>query len=298
MITSGRATGSSAWRRSRWKYCAEVVQFAMRMLSWAASWRKRSRRALECSGPLPSYPCGRSSVSREVCRHLASPLEMNWSTIVWAPLAKSPNCASQRRAPPALPSSSRTRSRRSCTPRAASCRPRTTPRALEALHRDLELAGAHVVKTRWRCENVPRSESWPVRRRGCRRRAATRTPAPRPAPSRCRPRRAQEPPLELACELRVDGEARRARASASRSGARSRSLATAVATGVDAATSPQRARSRAHRRDALAERRAEPVVRLVEPWSTPRRARASPPRVITPSSTGARRRARDRRVAS
>jgi hypothetical protein len=54
MTTSGRAVASSAWRRTRWKYCADVVQFAMRMFSCAASWRKRSSRALECSGPLPS----------------------------------------------------------------------------------------------------------------------------------------------------------------------------------------------------------------------------------------------------
>jgi hypothetical protein len=52
--TSGRATASSAWRRSRWKYWAAVVQFATRMFSCAPSWRNRSSRALECSGPLPS----------------------------------------------------------------------------------------------------------------------------------------------------------------------------------------------------------------------------------------------------
>ena len=54
MTTSGRAVASSACRRSRWKYCADVVQFAIRRFSCAASWRKRSSRALECSGPLPS----------------------------------------------------------------------------------------------------------------------------------------------------------------------------------------------------------------------------------------------------
>ena len=30
-------------------------------VSCAASWRNRSRRALECSGPFPSYPCGRAA---------------------------------------------------------------------------------------------------------------------------------------------------------------------------------------------------------------------------------------------
>ena len=55
---------------------------------------KRSSRALECSGPLPSYPCGRSSVSRELWPHLERPETMNWSTITCAEFTKSPNCAS------------------------------------------------------------------------------------------------------------------------------------------------------------------------------------------------------------
>jgi hypothetical protein len=54
MTISGLAFGSSACRRRRWKYCAAVVAFTTRMFSCAASWRKRSSRALECSGPLPS----------------------------------------------------------------------------------------------------------------------------------------------------------------------------------------------------------------------------------------------------
>ena len=54
ITTSGRAVASSAWRRSRWKNWAAVVQFAIRMLSCAPCWRNRSSRALECSGPLPS----------------------------------------------------------------------------------------------------------------------------------------------------------------------------------------------------------------------------------------------------
>ena len=54
MTTSGRAIGSSACRRSRWKYWADVVGLQIRRFSWAVSWRKRSSRALECSGPLPS----------------------------------------------------------------------------------------------------------------------------------------------------------------------------------------------------------------------------------------------------
>ena len=54
ITTSGRAVASSACLRSRWKCCADVVGFAIRMFSCAASWRNRSSRALECSGPFPS----------------------------------------------------------------------------------------------------------------------------------------------------------------------------------------------------------------------------------------------------
>src|SRR2546426_1080536 len=49
--TRGRSSAWRPWRRSRWKYCAGVVQFAMRRLPSAPSARKRSMRALECSGP-------------------------------------------------------------------------------------------------------------------------------------------------------------------------------------------------------------------------------------------------------
>ncbi len=54
MTTSGRCLAIRAWRRSRWKYWAGVVGLATRMLPSAASWRKRSSRAEECSGPEPS----------------------------------------------------------------------------------------------------------------------------------------------------------------------------------------------------------------------------------------------------
>ena len=43
---SGSTIRSAAWRRSRWKNCAAVVQLATRMLMSAASCRKRSGRAL------------------------------------------------------------------------------------------------------------------------------------------------------------------------------------------------------------------------------------------------------------
>ena len=52
--TIGRGLAIRAWRRSTWKYWAAVVGLASRMLPSAASCRKRSIRALECSGPEPS----------------------------------------------------------------------------------------------------------------------------------------------------------------------------------------------------------------------------------------------------
>jgi hypothetical protein len=47
------APGRSAWRRSRWKYCAAVDGWQTCMLSSAASCRKRSRRARGVLRPLP-----------------------------------------------------------------------------------------------------------------------------------------------------------------------------------------------------------------------------------------------------
>ncbi len=51
-------------------------------------------RALECSGPCPSLPCGSSSVRALGWPHFVSDPARNWSMITWAPFAKSPNCAS------------------------------------------------------------------------------------------------------------------------------------------------------------------------------------------------------------
>ena len=82
-------------RRSRWKYCAGVVQLHTCILFSAQSDRKRSMRALECSGPWPSKPCGSSITSPLGCPHFDSAEEMNWSIMICAPFAKSPNCASQ-----------------------------------------------------------------------------------------------------------------------------------------------------------------------------------------------------------
>ncbi len=93
-ITSGVRKLRRIWRRSRWKYCAGVVQFATWRLSSAQSWRKRSMRPLECSGPLPSKPWGSSITSPLMRCHFTWAEVMNWSMITWAPFAKSPNCAS------------------------------------------------------------------------------------------------------------------------------------------------------------------------------------------------------------
>src|SRR5712692_1991761 len=51
ITTSGLPCDRRAWRRRRWKYWAGVDGTTTCMLSSAASWRKRSSRALEWSGP-------------------------------------------------------------------------------------------------------------------------------------------------------------------------------------------------------------------------------------------------------
>ena len=57
--------------------------------------RKRSTRLCECSGPVPSMPCGSSIVRPDDCSHLSSPLHTKLSMMICAPLLKSPNWASQ-----------------------------------------------------------------------------------------------------------------------------------------------------------------------------------------------------------
>ena len=94
MITSGLRQWRHTWRRSRWNSWAGVVGLAIWMLSSAARLRKRSRRALECSGPMPSMPWGSIITRPDSMPHLLSPLVMNWSMMGWATLQKSPNWAS------------------------------------------------------------------------------------------------------------------------------------------------------------------------------------------------------------
>src|SRR3954452_20733243 len=94
--TSGRRGLAYAWRRNRWKCDAGVDGRATVMLFSAHICRQASIRPDEWSGPWPSYPCGSSRTTLERWPHFCSELEMNSSTIVWAPLPKSPNCASQQ----------------------------------------------------------------------------------------------------------------------------------------------------------------------------------------------------------
>ena len=94
----------TCWRRRRWKYCAAVLGCTTSQLTLSPSalvsllslsCRKRSMRQLLCSGPAPSIPCGSSSTSPHCRPHLLSPLLTKVSRMIWAPLKKSPNCASQ-----------------------------------------------------------------------------------------------------------------------------------------------------------------------------------------------------------
>ena len=148
ITTSGRAVASSACRRSRWKYWPAVVQFAIRMFSCAASCRKRSSFALSARGRSPrSRAGGAGSGARSAATSRARRRGTGRSTIC-APFTKSPNCASQSTRESAPQRSSRTRSRGTRTPKAASCRSRTTPPLRGDAGSDVHLAGARVVEHR------------------------------------------------------------------------------------------------------------------------------------------------------
>ena len=79
--TNGARYTRRIWRRSTWKYWAGVVQFTTCRLSSAQVCKKRSTRALECSGPWPSKPCGRSITSPLMRPHFTWADVMNWSMI-------------------------------------------------------------------------------------------------------------------------------------------------------------------------------------------------------------------------
>ena len=65
------------------------------ILSFEHNCKNLSNLADECSGPWPSYPCGNNITKPEALDHFRSPEAMNWSITTCAPLAKSPNWASQ-----------------------------------------------------------------------------------------------------------------------------------------------------------------------------------------------------------
>src|SRR5690606_5188726 len=81
--------------RRRWKKLEGSVILATTTLYSAESCKNLSGLALECSGPWPSYPWGRSITNPFIFCHFDSAEVINWSIMVWAPLAKSPNWASQ-----------------------------------------------------------------------------------------------------------------------------------------------------------------------------------------------------------
>ena len=70
------------------------MQFITWIFSPALNCKNLSNLAEECSGPWPSYPWGSNITNPLALPHLDSPEVMNWSIIIWAPFAKSPNWAS------------------------------------------------------------------------------------------------------------------------------------------------------------------------------------------------------------
>jgi hypothetical protein len=95
MTISGLRCLRSIWRRSRWKICAGVVGTQTchvvlgAQLHVALDAGRRVLRAL-------TFVAVRQQHDQTARRpHLASPEAMNWSITTWAPLAKSPNWASQ-----------------------------------------------------------------------------------------------------------------------------------------------------------------------------------------------------------
>ena len=72
------------------------MQFITWIFSWALNCKNLSNLAEEWSGPWPSYPWGNNITSPLALDHFISPEVIYWSIIIWAPLAKSPNCASHK----------------------------------------------------------------------------------------------------------------------------------------------------------------------------------------------------------
>ena len=171
------------------------------------------------------------------------------------------------------------------TPRAASCGPRTTPspRRGAGSARSARRCRASW-RTRWRCENVPRSVSWPVSRIGMpstsRLANASASAWPQSIPPSSSASRAA---LELARELRVDGEAVRHARAARRSSSRSRSAGDGgddLGAGRRPGCAPRARPPARPRRRSPSAARAPPSASLLAPR---RRARSASSCVTTPS---------------
>ena len=83
------------WRRSRWKYCAGVVQLAHLHVVLGAQREEALDARAGVLRPLPFEAVRQQHHQAAGLAPLRSPQEMNWSIMICAPLAKSPNCASQ-----------------------------------------------------------------------------------------------------------------------------------------------------------------------------------------------------------
>mmetsp|Transcript_14999 Transcript_14999/g.63281 ORF Transcript_14999/g.63281 Transcript_14999/m.63281 type:complete len:284 (-) Transcript_14999:992-1843(-) len=99
-LTSSSRTSSSRTPKSAWNVRAASSESrgerpGVESGSSFAAASHRSGRALEWSGPWPSWPCGSNNTMPLLCPHFASAVVMNWSTTHCALFAKSPNCASQ-----------------------------------------------------------------------------------------------------------------------------------------------------------------------------------------------------------
>ncbi len=93
--TSGLRTSRCIWRRRRWKYWAAVVALATWMLSSAHSRQEPLDAGRAVLGPLALVAVREQQHEPDVWPHLSSAATRYWSMMIWAPLTKSPNCASQ-----------------------------------------------------------------------------------------------------------------------------------------------------------------------------------------------------------
>ena len=113
----------SAWRRSRWKYCAAVEGWQICMLSCGGELEVALDAGAGVLRALAFVAVRQQHHEAAEQPHLASPAAMNWSMMICAPLAKSPNWASQRTRLRGSRGRNRTRSRGRRPRRAWSCRP-------------------------------------------------------------------------------------------------------------------------------------------------------------------------------